>query len=98
MDRNANLRRLGNERFDLVIVGGGITGACLAYDAATRGLKTALIEKGDFGHATSASSSKLLHGGIRFLQQLRVDKVRESSFERIFFRTSLRTCAATYLS
>lgn len=86
MDRTANLSRLGSEQFDLVIIGGGITGACLAYDATLRGLKTALIEKGDFGHATSASSSKLLHGGIRFLQQLRVDKVRESAYERIFFQ------------
>ena len=86
MNRRAHLERLSNERFDLVIVGGGITGACLAYDATARGLKTALVEKRDFGHATSASSSKLLHGGIRFLQQLRVDKVRESSFERIYFQ------------
>ena len=86
MDRRAHLTRLANERFDLIIVGGGITGACLAYDATTRGLKTALVEKQDFGHATSASSSKLLHGGIRFLQQLRIDKVRESSFERVYFQ------------
>lgn len=86
LDRQSNLRRLEAETFDLLIVGGGITGACLAYDAATRGIKTALIERSDFGHATSSASSKLLHGGIRFLQQLRFDKVRESAFERVYFQ------------
>ena len=84
--RQDNLERLAAEQFDLVIVGGGITGACLAYDATTRGLSTAIIEKNDFGCATSAASSKLLHGGIRFLQQLRVDKARESAYERIYFQ------------
>ena len=68
--------------FDVAIIGGGITGACLAHDAALRGLKVALVERGDFGGATSASSSKILHGGIRYLQQLRFDKVRESARER----------------
>ena len=86
LGRHANLTRLADESFDLLIVGGGITGACLALDAATRGIRTALVEKGDFGHATSSASSKLLHGGIRFLQQLRVDKVRESAFERVYFQ------------
>lgn len=86
LDRQSNLRRLDAEAFDLLVIGGGITGACLAYDAATRGIRTALIEKADFGHATSSASSKLLHGGIRFLQQLRLDKVRESAFERVYFQ------------
>jgi len=86
LDRQSNLLCLEGETFDLLIIGGGITGACLAYDAATRGIKTALIDKSDFGHATSAASSKLLHGGIRFLQQLRFDKVRESAFERVYFQ------------
>lgn len=72
--------------FDLVVIGGGITGACLAYDAATRGMSVALLEKGDFGAATSSASSKLLHGGIRYLQQGRLDKVRESALERVFFQ------------
>ncbi len=71
---------------DLLIIGGGITGACLAFDAATRGMKVALIERDDFGGATSASSSKLLHGGIRYLQQLRFGKARESARERLFFQ------------
>lgn len=86
LDRQSNLLCLERETFDLLIIGGGITGACLAYDAATRGIKTALIEKSDFGHATSSASSKLLHGGIRFLQQLRFDKARESAFERVYFQ------------
>jgi len=71
---------------DLLIIGGGITGACLAFDAATRGMRVALIEKADFGGATSAASSKLLHGGIRYLQQLRFGKARESAKERLFFQ------------
>jgi glycerol-3-phosphate dehydrogenase len=77
--------RLAETEFDLLIVGGGISGACLAHDAALRGLSVALVEKGDFGGATSAVSSKLLHGGIRYLQTARPDKVRESAFERARF-------------
>ncbi|MCL6445524.1 MAG: FAD-dependent oxidoreductase, partial [Alicyclobacillus sp.] len=69
----------------VVIIGGGITGACLAHDAALRGLSAALVEKGDFGGATSAASSKLLHGGIRYLQQAQAAKVRESAVERLAF-------------
>ncbi|HHC72031.1 MAG TPA: glycerol-3-phosphate dehydrogenase/oxidase [Thiotrichales bacterium] len=72
--------------FDLLIIGGGITGACLAWDAANRGLSVALVEKDDFGSATSSASSKLLHGGIRYLQQGRIGKVRESAFERVYFQ------------
>ena len=71
--------------FDLLVIGGGITGACLAYDAAQRGLSVALVEKGDFGCATSAASSKLLHGGIRYLQTAELRKLRESARERAHF-------------
>jgi glycerol-3-phosphate dehydrogenase len=74
--------RLAEAAFDLLVVGGGISGACLAHDAALRGLSVALIEKDDFGGATSAASSKLLHGGIRYLQTARWDRVRESALER----------------
>lgn len=81
-----DLNKLKGKTFDLVIIGGGITGACLAADAAMRGLSVALIEKGDFGAATSSASSKLLHGGIRYLQQLNFAKVRESAGERIYFQ------------
>ncbi len=81
-----NLSELQNKVFDLVIIGGGITGACLAADAAMRGLSVALVEKSDFGGATSSASSKLLHGGIRYLQQLNFSKVRESAKERVYFQ------------
>ena len=70
--------------FDVLIIGGGITGAWTALDCSLRGMSTALIEKNDFGSATSMRSSRLLHGGIRYLQQLELAKVRESSRERAF--------------
>ena len=81
-----SLPALDRTVFDVVIIGGGITGACLAHDGALRGLSVALIERGDFGGATSAASSRLLHGGVRYLQQLRLDKVRESARERKHLR------------
>ena len=68
--------------FDLIIVGGGITGACVAYDAARRGLRVALLEKKDFGWATSAATSKMIHGGLRYLANLEIGLVRESLRER----------------
>jgi len=74
--------RLSNSEFDLLIIGGGISGACMAWDATLRGLSVALVEKGDFGEATSSASSKLIHGGIRYLQQGLLGKVRESIVER----------------
>ena len=55
------------EQFDCIIIGGGITGAAVAYEAASRGLKVALCEKNDFGWATSSATSKLIHGGLRYL-------------------------------
>ncbi len=79
-------KKLSNEIFDIAIIGGGITGACLAADASLRGLSVALIEKNDFGAKTSAASSKLLHGGIRYLQQGQLSKVRESALERTYFQ------------
>jgi glycerol-3-phosphate dehydrogenase len=72
--------------FDLLVIGGGIAGAFTAWDATLRGLSVALVEKGDFGHATSSASSKILHGGIRFLQKLQLHLVRESLQERIIFK------------
>jgi len=68
--------------FDLAIVGGGITGAAVAYDAAPRGLSVALVEKQDFGCATSAATSKLIHGGSRYLANYEFSLVRESLRER----------------
>jgi glycerol-3-phosphate dehydrogenase len=69
-------------KFDLIIVGGGITGAAVAYIASARGLSVALFEKEDFGGATSAATSKLIHGGLRYLANMEIRLVRESLRER----------------
>jgi glycerol-3-phosphate dehydrogenase len=76
------LDRLSHETFDVLIVGGGITGICVARDAARRGLKVALVERGDFAAATSAHNSKLIHGGLRYLRNFELGLVRESLRER----------------
>jgi glycerol-3-phosphate dehydrogenase len=84
-----DLERLSRETFDLLVIGGGITGACIARDASLRGLSVALIEKNDFAHATSAHNSKLIHGGLRYLRNLELSLVRESLKERrIWQRTA----------
>ena len=77
-----DLRRLSSEVFDIHVIGGGATGACIARDAALRGLSVALSEKNDFAHATSAHNSKLVHGGLRYLRNLELGLVRESLKER----------------
>ncbi|MGE3723980.1 MAG: FAD-dependent oxidoreductase [Candidatus Sericytochromatia bacterium] len=77
-----NLPQMAETSYDLVIIGGGITGACIAWDAALRGLKTALVEKNDFSGATSSAPSKLVHGGLRYLKNLEFGLVRESLRER----------------
>lgn len=82
MSRQKTLLRLKNESFDLLIIGGGITGAGIALDAAARGLKTALIEKHDFAFGTSSRSTKLIHGGLRYLKQLEFGLVKEVGSER----------------
>ena len=76
---------LAKSDFDILVVGGGITGACTAWDAAQRGLSVALVERADFSSATSAQSLKILHGGIRYLQHLDVKRLRESCGERATF-------------
>src|SRR5207248_6672125 len=81
-DRATNLRRLADERFDVLVIGGGITGAGVALDAASRGLSTALIERDDFASGTSSKSSKLVHGGLRYLQNGDVRLVYEALAER----------------
>ena len=68
--------------FDLIVIGGGITGASVAYEAASRGLTVALVEKSDFGSATSAATSKMIHGGLRYLSTYEFALVRESLKER----------------
>jgi len=77
-----DLQGLEDREFDLVVVGGGIYGVCAAWDAALRGLSVALLERGDFGHATSANSLKLVHGGFRYLQHADVPRIRHSVHER----------------
>lgn len=71
-----------DKKFDLIIIGGGITGAAVAYIAAARGLTVALFEKKDYGGATSAATSKLIHGGLRYLAKMEIGLVRESLRER----------------
>ncbi|MCE2735209.1 MAG: glycerol-3-phosphate dehydrogenase/oxidase [Ilumatobacteraceae bacterium] len=80
--RSTSLQRLSSEEFDLVVVGGGITGAGVALDAASRGLSVALLERDDFASGTSSKSSKLIHGGLRYLQQGDVRLVYEALRER----------------
>lgn len=84
--RQAALERMAADVFDLLIIGGGITGCGLARDAALRGLKVALVEKGDFASGTSSRSSKLVHGGIRYLANGELGLVRESARERKVLR------------
>ena len=77
-----DLKKLSSQEYDVVVVGAGIYGACAAWDATLRGLKVALIDKGDFGAATSQNSQKIIHGGLRYLQQLDIVRMRESIRER----------------
>ncbi len=81
-DRADALRRLADHHFDVLVVGGGITGAGCALDAASRGLRTALVERDDFASGTSSKSSKLVHGGLRYLQQGEIRLVYEALHER----------------
>ena len=80
--RAGYLDRVQQETFDLVIIGGGITGAGIARDASMRGLSVALLEKEDFASGTSSRSSKMIHGGLRYLEHLQIRLVRESLRER----------------
>ena len=85
--RTANLTRMAEDRFDVLVIGGGITGAGIALDAAARGLSVALVEKDDFAAGTSGRSSRLVHGGLRYLEHGEFGLVRESLRERgILFR------------
>ena len=81
--------RLGSEQFDVVVIGGGIVGAGAALDASTRGLKVALVEARDFASGTSSRSSKMFHGGLRYLEQLEFGLVREALHERELSLTTL---------
>jgi glycerol-3-phosphate dehydrogenase len=81
-DRNENIASLSEGTFDVLVIGGGITGAGAALDAASRGLRTALVERDDFASGTSSKSSKLIHGGLRYLQNGDVRLVYEALRER----------------
>ena len=80
--RSKLISKLTQDTYDLIIIGGGITGAGIALDAVTRGLKTALVEKHDFASGTSSKSTKLVHGGLRYLKQFEIALVREVGRER----------------
>ncbi|HWK89955.1 MAG TPA: FAD-dependent oxidoreductase, partial [Longimicrobium sp.] len=80
--RHAHLAALSGETWDLLVVGGGITGAAAARDAAGRGLRVALLEAGDFAQGTSSRSSRLIHGGLRYLETFDFALVFEASAER----------------
>ena len=88
-ERQVAWRRLVRDRFDVLVVGGGITGSGVALDAASRGLSTALVEARDIASGTSSRSSKLIHGGLRYLEQLDVGLVREALRERELMLTRL---------
>ncbi|MEM9807898.1 MAG: glycerol-3-phosphate dehydrogenase/oxidase [Cyanobacteria bacterium P01_D01_bin.56] len=77
-----NIKALSSQAFDLVVLGGGIQGACVAWEATLHGLSVALIEKSDFGGATSANSLKIIHGGLRYLQTADIRRMRQSIKER----------------
>lgn len=81
--RSEQMEAIESEIFDVLIIGGGITGAGIALDSVTRGMKVALIEKQDFAEGTSSRSTKLVHGGLRYLKQLQVKEVAALGRERV---------------
>src|SRR4051812_25312419 len=85
-ERPQTLARLATGPLDLLVIGGGIVGAGVARDAAMRGLSVALVERNDFASGTSSRSSRLLHGGLRYLAQGRLRLVRESGGEKMVLR------------
>ena len=92
IERSQALAALTEEEFDVVVVGGGITGVGVALDAATRGYSVALLERADYASGTSSRSSKLVHGGLRYLQNFDLGLVREALLER-----QLMVALATHL-
>src|SRR5579859_2900140 len=82
LNRARALETLEHESFDVAVIGGGITGAGVALDAASRGFSVALLERADFASGTSSRSSKLVHGGLRYLQNFDLGLVREALLER----------------
>ena len=82
ISRSEQLERLRSETFDLALIGGGINGAAIARDAAMRGLRVAMVDRGDFAGETSSRSSKLIHGGLRYLPQLYNWRIRRRIHRR----------------
>src|SRR5947209_2822096 len=82
LNRERAIEIVESERFDVAVIGGGITGAGVALDAASRGYSVALVERSDFAAGTSSRSSKLVHGGLRYLQNFDLGLVREALLER----------------
>jgi glycerol-3-phosphate dehydrogenase len=82
ISRSAAIEAIVGQRFEVVVIGGGITGAGVALDAASRGYSVALLERGDYAEGTSSRSSKMIHGGLRYLQNLDLGLVREALLER----------------
>src|SRR3989338_416855 len=89
--RRQNFDHLSNQTFDLLVVGGGIVGAGIARDASLRGLRVCLAEKGDFASGTSSKTTKLVHRGLRYLEQFDFGLVAESCSERHLLLTKLAT-------
>ncbi|WP_354344124.1 glycerol-3-phosphate dehydrogenase/oxidase [Variovorax boronicumulans] len=90
LNRQEQLTRLADEQFDMLIVGGGVTGAYAALDASLRGYRVALVEKDDFAFGTSSKSSKMVHGGLRYIEQGNLGLVRHSLLERQRLRRNAR--------
>ena len=82
LSRSDALKALAGETFDVVVIGGGITGAGVALDAASRGYSVALVERDDYASGTSSRSSKMVHGGLRYLRNFDLGLVREALLER----------------
>jgi len=90
LNRDAIQKELISDEYDIIVIGGGITGAGIALDAVSRGLKVALIEKKDFAWGTSSRSTKLIHGGLRYLKQFEINLVREVGRERAIVHRNAR--------
>lgn len=90
LERQDQLDRIASEQFDVLVVGGGVTGAYAALDASLRGYRVALVEKSDFASGTSSKSSKMVHGGLRYIEQGNLGLVRHSLLERQRLRRNAR--------
>ena len=93
MNRNLNIKKLSNKetKWDIIIIGGGASGLGTAIDSASRGFKTLLVEKSDFAKGTSSRSTKLVHGGVRYMQNGDVSLVIEALKERGILKKMLLT-------